>query len=692
MAPSTPLTTRQLFDVVHDRFNLEEFRMLCFDLGVRYDDLGGEGLRAKILDLVQLFERTHKLRELAEAVQAARPDLNLIPLNADKYPDAPTHQLFTLFIASPQSALLTSVLARVPVVSRLAELFLHTSQPPRPAASVGVAERNGSSELLRRELPDGVVLSTTQDPAALLSYAVGVAREMGRGGDATFRIGLSSDHVSGVPKGPDEIPDESVGLARRIAMLGSPGHVLASQLVFEHFEAEPGFKDLFRPLGKYEIKPHTHVVIYNVTDGETYGNPTPPVHRPPEQVLTKTRIPKRIRGTRTAKLSLTFASHLLYVRLKIELDTPQVKISCQGHVGQDCTFEFDFAGRGDSRKQTFEVGVSGGEVDALELLRIYSYDERGELLSPPVHGWVRLTPRPKPPAHFYDIIALFLWLADWVMGWPLYLRAGLPLAALALFLVFMPDELKANLSRHSEGALIRLGYLPPKIDSWEDEFDYESPQSARWIKSGEWSYPEKTWQAAPITQGWDPNDGAVIVRGEGIGVRKDTADEGGAFYDFDLEFQVKFLRGNTARWILRADTEERSWYLFELVNELSRITLRAYAVTPGEPLRELQNGQQSIAILGGCTADDSFSGLAQVRGNEFKFTFKLQPANEEDNRSALAEPLQAQPIKDKKSAFGYGNLGLLGRDDGNEFLVYFWRVFPPQDGVQVVEAGTQEEK
>jgi hypothetical protein len=37
----------RLHPLLVEHFNQEELRTLCFDLGVRYDDLGGEGVAAK---------------------------------------------------------------------------------------------------------------------------------------------------------------------------------------------------------------------------------------------------------------------------------------------------------------------------------------------------------------------------------------------------------------------------------------------------------------------------------------------------------------------------------------------------------------------------------------------------------------------------------------------------------------------
>jgi hypothetical protein len=45
----------------------EELRDLCFDLGVKYDDLGGEGAAAKARELIDYLERHCRIPELESA-------------------------------------------------------------------------------------------------------------------------------------------------------------------------------------------------------------------------------------------------------------------------------------------------------------------------------------------------------------------------------------------------------------------------------------------------------------------------------------------------------------------------------------------------------------------------------------------------------------------------------------------------
>ena len=56
------LTQLHQFIVAH--YSLDELRTLCFDLGVNYDDLGGEALSGKARELILKLGRERKLEEL----------------------------------------------------------------------------------------------------------------------------------------------------------------------------------------------------------------------------------------------------------------------------------------------------------------------------------------------------------------------------------------------------------------------------------------------------------------------------------------------------------------------------------------------------------------------------------------------------------------------------------------------------
>jgi len=67
----------ELRKAVTSYFSIEELRTLCFDLGISYDTLTGEGNDAKVRELVAYFHRRGRVRELIEFIKIERPEIQL---------------------------------------------------------------------------------------------------------------------------------------------------------------------------------------------------------------------------------------------------------------------------------------------------------------------------------------------------------------------------------------------------------------------------------------------------------------------------------------------------------------------------------------------------------------------------------------------------------------------------------------
>lgn len=68
-----PLPSREeLFDEMLSRLDDEDFKTLCFILGVDVDELAGDKKSARVRELIKYFERRGKLGELAELWRRAR--------------------------------------------------------------------------------------------------------------------------------------------------------------------------------------------------------------------------------------------------------------------------------------------------------------------------------------------------------------------------------------------------------------------------------------------------------------------------------------------------------------------------------------------------------------------------------------------------------------------------------------------
>lgn len=73
--PDTLVVKSKIFDALIEGWNQEEFKTLCFAIGMQYDHLAGEGLQAKMRELVTLCYRQDKLEVLIEEMKRQRPNV-----------------------------------------------------------------------------------------------------------------------------------------------------------------------------------------------------------------------------------------------------------------------------------------------------------------------------------------------------------------------------------------------------------------------------------------------------------------------------------------------------------------------------------------------------------------------------------------------------------------------------------------
>ncbi|MCB9443720.1 MAG: AAA family ATPase, partial [Ardenticatenaceae bacterium] len=73
--PSQP-NLQQVRQLIASHFSLQELKTLCFDVGVEFDDLGGEGKSEKARELVAYIQRRGRLPELLRTLVAERPGIS----------------------------------------------------------------------------------------------------------------------------------------------------------------------------------------------------------------------------------------------------------------------------------------------------------------------------------------------------------------------------------------------------------------------------------------------------------------------------------------------------------------------------------------------------------------------------------------------------------------------------------------
>lgn len=78
---------REFRNAVDTSFNIEEFRTICFDLGIDYDSLRGEGKTAKVRELLLLCVQQGRLPELIDLLSKERPGIEWKTINKTKVND-----------------------------------------------------------------------------------------------------------------------------------------------------------------------------------------------------------------------------------------------------------------------------------------------------------------------------------------------------------------------------------------------------------------------------------------------------------------------------------------------------------------------------------------------------------------------------------------------------------------------------
>lgn len=70
----TQLDATRIHDFIVDYFSLDELKTLCFKLGIKFDNLGGDALDGKARELVLLMERQTQLKRLEKMLVRVRPE------------------------------------------------------------------------------------------------------------------------------------------------------------------------------------------------------------------------------------------------------------------------------------------------------------------------------------------------------------------------------------------------------------------------------------------------------------------------------------------------------------------------------------------------------------------------------------------------------------------------------------------
>lgn len=153
---------------------------------------------------------------------------------------------------------------------------------------------------------------------------------------------------------------------------------------------------------------------------------------------------------------------------------------------------------------------------------------------------------------------------------------------------------------------------------------------------------------------WKMEKGKMNVRGPGFGFRKEPYNR---YKDFKMEFDVKFLNGKGAVWVVRA-TDARNYYLFQLCGTKAGTpkTFRTYLCRDGE--RKLLKSDTIVDDLS--NPNEVYHVVIEAKGGVIRHLLQLASAPRADG------PQPMSVLTD--TTFSFGNIGF-GTIDGEEAVV-----------------------
>lgn len=254
----------------------------------------------------------------------------------------------------------------------------------------------------------------------------------------------------------------------------------------------------------------------------------------------------------------------------------------------------------------------------------------------------------------------------WLLRWKWYFLLAIVAVAAALFLAY-----KISARYGSEGTSTLSGPTPYPTEKKYDFFLTERetlPETWRLVP-GYWSLEKG--------EGAEDNDGALLIGGSQMAIPKDLG--GKAFYDHTADLKVRFREGDKANWVLWAQEDGQSGYLFELRKAGGTVFLKGWVLKNNKIFGDPLSGDKPLVFSQCCKQTDALHVIADVTntamtGTRIKFhiAYRSDPGYVTKDTATFDDAL----FVDSSSTFKWGSIGL---------LVFADRTSPEAGGVMKVE-------
>lgn len=695
MSPSTD-ENRDMFAALVDAFTTSTFdNMLALKLGKdRTRIVADADFDTMIRRVIETARREGWNRDLIRGAIEANPGNEGLQAFITKYPrygpikTPDTSEIpglgpiycHILYISRPDD---TEQARCNPDSSQLANLYELTKARPLP-------QEAGDPPPTVSDLKDwGFYVATFGDASALLQFATNIAKTVNNPDVGRPRMGLHSvvcvsDEADG---GPPTVPPEAVETARRVAELGSAGHILSTCEAGEFFKGDTNlkttFNELFHLARNRELWPGVAMDVYNIYgtaqsgDGQstTFGNEQPPESGVPERVISSIEVPRTLKELRDKeKIKITFWPDLPYVRVKFQFEDKKesnLKISSDLPEIEECAFEADFENHNFERKQHFNIKLLNRAKNRLVVLKLLFFDRYGKEITQELKQGHAIKLRRYFPLYWWDRF----WFSRW------YLKVAI--AALACLIGYAGYRGYRFLTRPvavQQGTNHKEPPVVGEADMPSVEFDEDEALLRQvWDFSGQTINRDRGVSGKPHQ--------ALVVTGPQVLLINPEILKGKVFKDFKVTFAIKLRPGSScAGWIFRASPDKGRGYIFILERQRDgQFILHgtfaegdAFAEGDGSPLQKDKLGWVKKVLIGECAEANWIKITATVHENIF--SHKAQCKSVIVGKTDGDEQKITPNFQDDARHFTFGNVGIWAPPN-NEVLVDYWRmgIYKPED-------------
>lgn len=665
----SPRARIELIEALRHAFDPDEFDMMLWTSlrRRRHDIVDHTGFEITVFEVIQDAEQKGWTRDLIRAALEERGGNERLQKFASDYPE----------YGLPATSVLIN-----------AHILYITASPgeviPTPSSldlshvQVLKQQMGNASEVTFKPGVEGVVGITYGDLALLLKLGIHISMTIKIPDAGRLRLGLHTAVCEAGTSGSKtpKVPAEEVDIARRVAELGSAGHILVTGEAATLLSARSDLKSLFEddfdslfhePL-RCELRPPRPSVVHNFyrtlldAGGQRmdFGNEGLPRTKAPEQVIKSFLVPPLMRVMRKEQIKVVFCPEVSYfVKVQFEfkgIERDHISISCTKSEGPDCTFEYDFEDPGEGREHLISIQVINAEKDQNFSVRMLCLDRHDEQIIIPRSQPIKL--RRSFLRWLWELILLWLREKFWPSPW--YVK-GVPVAALVLAagLYIM---------------ILRLYPKPPPPPPSEFTANWIEDFSAEEIKNlnSRWDFAEGqvvpvNGEEVKVVQGQEgPPVGAILVKGPGMVLAK--VDESKKLYKLMVRFKIRFVEGEKAAWVFRAQNEKRSGYVFVLHKSGSDLLMSGYKAP--NPENRFDNQVRRIPVQC-CHPNDAFIITAEVEGGTIRHSVRVVNTTALRAGVNTPDPYSLAAFTDENNIYPFGDAGFVGSDD-SQMKVEFW--------------------